>query len=359
MIVAELSAGFTPMTWTASASPGSSVDWLGSSERAPVPRMSAKNGCSGAPVYRAPPSLVTWNHTAADADGLPRASHAPVANSATTRPHDHRAHQQGDDGAALRPTWSHDAACHLDPLLVVAVGAVVVVASSPPPDRATATLKAVTFHAPVGSGLSTRSPLRRIRSGAPFTAVTPWMSRSIDAVVEHDRPTLVGEADHLDRLRRHVEVAGDLRQALVDHHGAVRAGDAGERTGGEQRREVARRLGRTQRVDRGGGQVVADHLEDRLRLRRPRARAGGPALSADTSPSASATLVFGTFVVDAGAALPLSSPPPPHPAATRMIATSTLPPRPRRRRRFLRAGASESGRADRRGILPRPWRASG
>ena len=50
MMVAAFSAGFTPMTWTASASPGSSPDWFGSSERAPVPRISAKNGWSGAPV---------------------------------------------------------------------------------------------------------------------------------------------------------------------------------------------------------------------------------------------------------------------------------------------------------------------
>ena len=50
MMVAAFIAGFTPMTWTASARPGSSPDWLGSSDRAPVPTISAKNGWSGAAV---------------------------------------------------------------------------------------------------------------------------------------------------------------------------------------------------------------------------------------------------------------------------------------------------------------------
>ena len=55
---------------------------------------------------------------------------------------------------------------------------------------------------------------------------------------------------------------------FVEHHRAVGTGDAGERAGAEQRREVAGGLGRSERVDRRGRQVVADHLEDRLGLLR-------------------------------------------------------------------------------------------
>ena len=83
---------------------------------------------------------------------------------------------------------------------------------------------------------------------------------------EHDRTALVAESDHRDRLRGDVQVAGDLGEPLVDHHGTVRARDAGERAGAEERREVAGGLGATERVDRRRGQVVADHLEDGLGL---------------------------------------------------------------------------------------------
>ena len=86
--VADLSAGFTPITWMASARPGSSGDCDGSSERAPVPRTRAKNGCCGPPVTCAVPTLATWSHTAPCAGtGRPTSSHAVVTMPATSSPH--------------------------------------------------------------------------------------------------------------------------------------------------------------------------------------------------------------------------------------------------------------------------------
>ena len=173
------------------------------------------------------------------------------------------AHHQGDQRAALRPT-----PCHLGPLVVVVGGVVVVGASIPPPDRATAMLNAVTFHAPDASGVSTRSPLRTMRSGS-FLGRGDALDVEVDGGGrEHDRAALVAEADHRDRLRGDVQVAGDLGEPFVDHHRTVRAGDPGERAGAEERRQVTGGLGGTKRVHRGGGQVVADHLEDGLGLLR-------------------------------------------------------------------------------------------
>ena len=89
-IVADRSAGFTPITWMASARPGSSGDCAGSSDRAPVPSTSAKNGCCGPPVARAAPSFVTWNHTAPAAgtgfaEQHPRGGDAAGERAARTR----------------------------------------------------------------------------------------------------------------------------------------------------------------------------------------------------------------------------------------------------------------------------------
>ena len=86
--VADLSAGFTPITWMASARPGSSGDCDGSSERAPVPRTRAKNGCWGPPVTCAVPTLATWSHVAPCAGtGRPTSSQAVVTMPATSSPH--------------------------------------------------------------------------------------------------------------------------------------------------------------------------------------------------------------------------------------------------------------------------------
>ena len=92
MMVADFSAGFTPITWTASARPGSSGDCAGSSDVRRCRATSAKNGCCGPPSFRALPSFVTWNHTAPCAGtGSPSASQAAVTAPASEQPAEQRA----------------------------------------------------------------------------------------------------------------------------------------------------------------------------------------------------------------------------------------------------------------------------
>ena len=191
--VAACSAGLIPTTWMASARPGSSGDWLGSSDRAPVPSTSTKNGCCG-PRGGAPPSLVTSIHTAPAAGvGLPTASHAVVMPPARSRSAEHRAdHERGDERAdacdgegRARPRFERAGALRwagFVPFLVDRRCAVVVVGSSPAPARVTTMLYEVTFHAPDGSGASTKSTRRTMCSGAPFTWVSPRTSTTNEAV---------------------------------------------------------------------------------------------------------------------------------------------------------------------------------
>ena len=91
----------------------------------------------------------------------------------------------------------------------------------------------------------------------------------------------------------------------------VRAGDAGERAGAEERRQVTGRLGGPERVHRGRGQVVADHLEDGLGLLRSHLDRRRRRCRRRRHRAAATRWCWGRRWWTQGRALPWSSPPPP------------------------------------------------
>ena len=241
----------------------------GSSERAPVPsdereeRLLRRAGRA-----RAPPSFVTWNHTAPPrghglAERQPGRGDRAGERAARTA-----AGASDQSGERTAPAAGHFAAP------VVAAAVVVVVGRQA---GAVAGDDHVVRGDLPGAGrrraASTKSAVRTMCSGSPLTAVAPVDVEDERRGDQREVARLVAEADAAPpACAVTVEVAGDLRETLVEHDAAVGAWwPTRSVAASNTRAEVGgRRLARPQRLHGRVLHVGGERVEHVLRLRRRR-----------------------------------------------------------------------------------------